>query len=155
MVGVAVHAAELRIAPIENDDTDRYAGRCADHRHRWPGKLVDNALGNRHGLIGVAIGSKHKELVATEAGTLIALANALADRFGRERDDRITGGVSPRVVDDLESIDIDEQSGIALRAPRQQPLDTIDGADAIVQAGQTVARRALIEGLHATLRRRV
>src|SRR4029078_11666714 len=84
MVGVPVHAAEPRNAPIENDDTDRYAGRCADHRHRWPGKLVDNALCNRHGLISVAIGSKHKELVATEAGTLIALAHALgrlAKRF--------------------------------------------------------------------------
>src|SRR5512143_2501181 len=130
MVGIAVHAAELGIGPVEHDHTDRYAGGCADHRHRWLRKLVD-AFDHSHGLLGVATGGEHEELVATEASAFIALANALANGFGRERNDGPAGGVPPRVVDQLEPIDIDEQSGIAFCASRQQSLDAIDGTEAI------------------------
>ncbi len=83
----------------------------------------------------------HHELVAAEAGDRILGAHAGADAAGHMLQQLVAGGVSPRVVDWLEAVEIDEQHGrgqVEPLAARQRLSQTVVEQGAVGQAGEGV-----------------
>ena len=169
-------AAALRLRPIERqigiaDEFVRRPSVLGIHRHAHAGadrhamamdmkllrKLRDHALGQLLGVLAAAgIGLQDDELVAAEAGDQHALLRASLQPLGDAAEQLVADGMSERVVDGLEAVEIDAVNGEGARATLlgKQGVHLVGQQPAVRQAGQRVVggdvldlRRALFHPL--------
>jgi hypothetical protein len=88
------------------------------------------------------LGEQHGELVAAQTGHHVAVAQAATQQVGHAHDELIARGVTQRVVDELEVVEIQgQESGRRAVAPRAGDLgfELLLEAPAVEQAGQRLA----------------
>ena len=115
-VGVSEHRLEILAGPAQGDaDTDGRDDGRAPGVHGFA-HHVDQSLGECRQL-GRNIGARHHhcELVTSESARDVRLSDREPEPIGDRQEDRVTGGVAERVVDDLEPVHVDhEQCGRTL-----------------------------------------
>ncbi len=98
---------------------------------------LDDAAGKRGGVFGRRdVLLEHDELVAAEAGDEILGPQHLAQTIGDGAQQLVAAGVTERVVDLLELIEVDEEQRgepLGVMRIRQQPLDLVVEADPVGQ----------------------
>ena len=91
----------------------------------------------------------HHELVAAEPCHQVALADLRAQALGDFAQQLVPGRMAKGVVDRLETVEVDEKNGQALAAaPRLADcmLERVGHRGAVVQAGQRIVRRHVLNG---------
>ena len=91
-------------------------------------RLLDgarDARGDGHGGGFVDAFHEHRELVAAEARGEVVGAKDGADAPADLAEQRIAGDVAERVVDDLESIDVEEEDGETDVAAQQRAIEPL------------------------------
>jgi hypothetical protein len=144
------HQVLGRLALVADDDADAGAGRhlgavdvhgLGQHLDEAPGDLL--AVRRRLDVL-----EQDGELVATQPGSGVALAQHGADALGRLAQQRVAGRVPERVVDGLEVVEVEEQHAVAAGAPgaRHGVAEPVAEEGPVGQAGEGV-----VEGLMGQL----
>ena len=113
----------------------------------------EHALGDDRRLAGVAdVLQQHRELVAAEAGDGVAGTDRAVEPLGDGLQELVADGVSERVVDQLEAVEVEEEDGCAALRPAaaraaQRLLEPVEEQRAVREAGQRVVQRAVAEAL--------
>ena len=90
--------------------------------------------------------AQNGELVTAKAGDVIALAHELPEASGRFDEQLVAGGMAQRVIDLLESVEIDKEHGqgmVAAPHARQCLLGSFDEQLAVGQAGEWIMKTAV------------
>ena len=94
------------------------------------------------------------ELVAAHARDRVGLADQLAQALGRQLEQLVAGGMTQRIVDVLEVVEVEQVHGQQLAAPRAREglLEALVEQHAVGQAGKRVVQRHVHDlGLRAAL----
>ena len=109
----------------------------------------DDPLGHGQGVVdGRSGGGQERELVATETRHQVARPELLADPFGDGHEELVARGVTQRVVDDLEVVEVEEGHDRGRRPVDRgdpAPLDLLDEGGPVGQSGQRVVERLVAE----------
>ena len=131
---------------VGNSDAERGADpdRRAEDDER-PAQDVEHAFRDVFRFDGgVDALDEERELVAAEARGGVGAAQAGADPSGHLDEQGVAGGVSERVVDAFEVVDVEEDHGQArasLRAPPEPVLDLLAEQRAVGEIGERVVVR--------------
>ena len=149
---VAQQLLAVRAVAVEGQpDADRCLHHSpVSHEHRLTGGHQD-ALDQTDHLVTVGeVLEDDPELVATEASGTVRLAEAASQRLGRGLEQRVTGRVPERVVDELEVVEVDEQHGettaVALD-PGHRLLEPVLEEGPVAEPGERVVVRLVGEAL--------
>ena len=113
--------------------------RLAQRLDQPVGEVVDLARGGE-------LLAHHHELVAAEPGDHVAPTNGGGEPLGDDAQQLVAGSVTERVVDHLESVEIEEQHGDLLLAPggaRQRLVQQVEQLPTVDQTGERIVRRAV------------
>ena len=125
--------------------------------HSWPASSMGSASADsssgRDALDVIdlaALIEDHHELVAAEARDDVACAQRTAQPVGHFEQEQIAGLVAQRIVDDLETVEVDEQHRkaaiVALRFVDRLLQQPVEGL-AVRQVGQAVVRSEVFDPL--------
>ena len=140
----------IHVPAIAGEHRHAHAGLGRHHHAAGVDGLRESrqqAVGQVGGLFGAAFGQGDDELVAGQARHHVAVAELSAQAPGQFAQQRVASGVSLRVVDDLEAVDVDEQHRgcrVVPRGRQQHLLGLVVEEHAVGQAGQRVVERQLV-----------
>ena len=144
---------------VDHSDSDRNAQRqrLAIVQEVAAGDHVDQARGGFVRALLVGTFEQDAELVAADPRHHVALAHAALEQSRDLDQGLVAGAMAERVVDRLQSVEVDEQHrsmGVVPANARDQPLELAAEAAAIGKIDQTVLMREMVELLHALLKLR-
>ena len=115
---------------------------CVPADHERLHEQVEEALGRDHRAVhAVRLLEQDGEFVATETSRGIGGACGVTEPLGNRHQQLVTGGMTQAVVDGLEVVDVDEQHGDRVPAPRgtvESVADTIGEERSVRQTGEGV-----------------
>ena len=155
-VGVAHQG--LRVVAVGGVDGDAHARRDEELAAVDPEGVVDRRRRSSGDLGGVLLGrdarNEERELVAAEARDGVALAHVLLDPLGDLAQQLVADGMSERVVDDLEAVEVEEEHGELLVVAvglGHRERQAVAEEEAVRQVGQRIVEGEVLDLLLGAL----
>ena len=153
-VGVAEHRFRIAVVGGRRDpETESDRDLAPTHAHR-SAQFGEESVGEHFRRVAVFNGfNHHGEFIAAETRDGFAHAHGAGNPTRDDLQQFVPDGVSERVVDPLEPVEIEQDHGHVLMTaptPFERMMQTIAKEDAIGEAGQLIVKRLLDElRLHA------
>ena len=155
-VGLRHHVVGvLDLLGIGDDADARRRVHLIAVEHEWSGKLPAKLGGQDFGALGASdLALQHGELVAAEARHEVRLAHAILDPARCRLQQGIPYGMSERVVDVLEVVEIEIEDGEIVMAALDAgefESEALQKARTVCQPGQGIGARQSLDLLHRPL----
>src|SRR5262249_40163837 len=143
-VGVANELLAARAARAEDDADARAEGDVPTRDGDRLRQVLDEASGERDGLLAADVLEQQRELVSAEPGDRVARAHDLLEPARDDPQELVAGVVAEAVVDLLEAVEVDEENGdlvLGARRPRKFVVEAVAEESAVGEAGEGVVER--------------